>query len=269
MLSIGEFSKVTGLTVKTLRLYDEKGLLPPTMTAADSGYRYYDPACADRARVIKRLRELDLSLEEIAEILRMGGDDADIVSILERHAAVIEERLTRFRNIHQALNTIITTEREAQMIAKTVEFNIEEKVLGKVLVAGIRATGRYDQSGARFGALGRALGMHINGKPLNLIYDSEYKENDADFESCMPVRKSFSKPGIQFHELDGGKAVSLLHRGSYHTIGESYCRVFDYVRSRQWTVRSPTREVYIKGPGMVFRGNPQKYLTEIQVLVDG
>jgi effector-binding domain-containing protein len=45
--------------------------------------------------------------------------------------------------------------------------------------------------------------------------------------------------------------------------------VFEYLKSHKLEPLSPTREVYLKGPGMIFRGNPRKYLTEIQVLVDG
>ena len=84
MLSIGEFSRVTGLTVKTVRLYDERGILPPAVVSDDSGYRYYNAACVERARVIKQLRELDFSLAAIAEILATGKDEADILSFLER-----------------------------------------------------------------------------------------------------------------------------------------------------------------------------------------
>ncbi len=70
MFTIGDFSKITGLTVKTIRFYHEKGLLTPTCVDEQTGYRYYDRSKVERARAIAHLRSLDLSIEEIGEILR-------------------------------------------------------------------------------------------------------------------------------------------------------------------------------------------------------
>src|SRR5690348_16394095 len=110
MLSIGEFSRVTGLTIKTIRLYDEKGLLPPAVVRDETGYRYYDAASVERARVIKQLRDLEFSLAEIARILEAGNDEADIVSFLERQKDVIANKLERYAQVHRALETVIRTE---------------------------------------------------------------------------------------------------------------------------------------------------------------
>lgn len=70
MFSIGEFSKITSLSIKKLRFYHEKGLLSSASVDAGSGYRYYDQANVERPRVIAALRSLELSLDEIGEILR-------------------------------------------------------------------------------------------------------------------------------------------------------------------------------------------------------
>lgn len=269
MLSIGEFSRVTGLTIKTIRLYDEKGLLTPAAVREDSGYRYYDASCVERARVIKQLRELEFSLVEIAQILEAGSDEADIVSFLERQQEVIANKLEKYARVHRALDTVIQTEREATMAASKQAFSVEEKTVGAILVAGIRGKGVYSDSAERFGRLARAVGRYINGKALGLYYDTEYKEQDADFESCFPVKRAVAKEGIVVHELPGGRCVSLVHRGPYAELGRSYQRVFEYVREKQLAPKPPSREVYLKGPGMIFKGNPKNYLTEIQIFVDG
>ena len=66
LFSIGEFSQISGLSVKALRFYDEKGLLKPAQVDATSGYRFYDAGSAERARVIARLRELKPDLIVVA-----------------------------------------------------------------------------------------------------------------------------------------------------------------------------------------------------------
>ncbi len=268
MLSIGEFSRVTGLTVKTLRLYDENGLLPPAVINPDTGYRFYSQANVERARVIQQLRALELPLETIANILGQTQDESDLVAVLEKHAAVIEEKLRNYTTIHRSLGAIIQAEKEATMLTDAA-FDIQEKQVEAVLVAGIRGKASYDDSGRRFGLLGRAVGMGMAGKAMNLIYDTEYKEADADFESCFPIKKPIKAAGIDVHQLPAGRALTLIHRGPYDRIGESYGRLFEHLSARKLTATLPSREVYLKGPGMLFKGNPKNYLTEIQILIDG
>src|SRR5262249_26598380 len=145
---------------------------------------------------------------------------------------------------------------------------VEERDLPPVLVAGIRMTGHYRDCGQGFAQLGRKLRSNIAGAPLCLQYDGEYRDGDANFEPCFPVRREASVPGASVRTLPGGRCVALVHRGPYEELGRSYERVLRYVKERGYRVTLPSREVYLKGPGMIFRGNPKKYLTEIQLLVE-
>ena len=153
------------------------------------------------------------------------------------------------------------------MTADTMDRKVREKVLEPMLIAGIRTTGCYGDSGKLFGKLGRAVGSIAKGKPLNLYYDGEYKEEDADFESCFPVKKTKEVDGIDFRELPGGRCLSLLHYGPYEELHRSYAQLLGYVEEHGLKTVLPSREVYIKGPGMIFRGNPKKYITELQVML--
>lgn len=143
-------------------------------------------------------------------------------------------------------------------------FVIQERVLEPVLVAGIRMTGCYGDCGKGFKQLGRKVGRHIAGKPMCLFYDGEYREGDANFEPCMPIRKLVQVEGVEVRELPGGRCLSLMHLGHYDRLRESYAKLRDYVQAHGCNVTLPTREIYHKGPGMIFWGNPAKYLTEIQ-----
>jgi DNA-binding transcriptional MerR regulator/effector-binding domain-containing protein len=267
VFTIGEFSKITGLTVKTLRFYHDQGLLIPTSVDDETGYRYYDRSKIETARIITHLRSLDLSLEEIGTILRNAGDDADLREIMERQKSLLETKIQRYREIVRSLNQFLAVEEEARKLMTQSPFQIEEKQTDPILVAGIRMKGRYADCGPIFARLGKSLGRYINGKPLMLFYDSEYRETDADIEPCMPVRNCKPVDGISIRQLPGGRCVSLLHKGQYDQLGQSYAKILDYVRGKGYEVQLPTREIYHKGPGMIFRGNPKNYLTEIQFLV--
>lgn len=267
MYTIGEFSKITGLSVKTLRFYHEQGLLVPSAIDAETGYRYYAPALVERARVVTRLRALEFSLADIAEMLAQHDDESDILAYLERHREEIQARLRAYREIGQALDKIITQEREARATMNSASFEVQEKDVPAMTIAGIRMQGRYCDCGPAFAKLGRRCGFRICGKPMMLIYDHEYREDDANFEPAMPVRGGKSGDGIEIRDLPGGRAVTLLHQGPWDDLGRSYAKVLDYVKQKGYEIQAPCREVYLKGPGMIFKGNPKKYLTEIQMLL--
>jgi DNA-binding transcriptional MerR regulator/DNA gyrase inhibitor GyrI len=266
--SIGQFSKIVGMSVKTLRFYHDEGVLVPSYVDPDSGYRYYAQRDAEKARVVGHLRELEFSLSEIREMLGEYDDEADLLEYLERHRDVFQQRIRRFRDVVSSLDRIISREREAQVTMRTSTFEVEEKVLEPMLIAGIRMKGKYSDCGKGFAQVGKDLGRFISGKPFCLYYDGEYRPDDADLEACMPVRKPKAEvPGISIRELPGGRCVSLMHKGPYDQLGRSYARVLDYIRTKGLKPQLPSREIYHKGPGMIFKGNPQKYLTEIQIVV--
>lgn len=268
MFSIGEFSTITGLSVKTLRHYHEKGLLPPPHVDERSGYRYYNQQSVERARVIVQLRAMEFGLESIAEILAHCEDEADVLDYLDRHKQALESRIETQRGIVKSLAQIIAKEKEAMRAMESSEFHIEEKRVEPLLMAGVRLKGKYSECGKGFALIGRKLGRYLCGKPFCLYYDGEYREDDADFEACMALRDG-AKPaeGVSVRTLPGGRCVCLTHKGPYEELGRSYQKILEYIKAKGYETLLPSREVYLKGPGMIFKGNPRNYLTEIQILI--
>ena len=268
MFSIGEFSKVTGLTVKTLRFYQEQGILIPSFVEPGSGYRFYSESKTETARVISALRELEFSIAEIKQILSTHDDDADIVAYLESRKTELQKRMSKDRKTVGRLNEIITHEKEASKTMEGRTFQVELKDVEPQLVASIKMQGHYSDCGNGFGRIGRKFGRHICGHAMLLCHDSEYREGDANFEVAMPIKKGESTNEIDVKELNGGRCVSLMHLGPYSELSRSYEAIFKYARENELKYSVPSREVYHKGPGMIFKGNPKKYLTEIQLMLD-
>jgi DNA-binding transcriptional MerR regulator len=261
--NIGEFSKVTGLSVKTLRFYHEKGILVPSSVDEATGYRSYDESKIEKARIIMRLREMEFSLEDIATVLGECADEADILNYLVRQKDILQQRIREDRDIVRSLNEIITRELEAKQLMENSSFVVEERTLEPTLIAGLRMKGKYSDCGSGFSRLGKLVGRYICGKALCLYYDCEYREEDADYETCFPIRREVQVPGVSVRTLPGGRSLSLIHRGPYPALGRSYARILAYARERSLNLLLPTREVYVKGPGLIFHGNPKNYLTEI------
>lgn len=105
-MQIGRFARLTGLTVKALRHYDELGLLRPAAVDPDTGYRSYAPEQVELAETIRQLRQLQLPLDEIATLL--GTDDPAVHKrLLAGHQRRIAGRQVELRWIQQRLQSLI------------------------------------------------------------------------------------------------------------------------------------------------------------------
>jgi DNA-binding transcriptional MerR regulator len=264
--TIGEFSRITGLSIKTLRFYDEKGLLPPAAVADASGYRYYDASSLERARIITRQRELQFPLQDIAAVLAECSDDSQLISHFQLQLKVIQERLRTDQRTAKALEAAIACEAEAAALTAVGKFKVEERKVEPVIVAGCRMRGRYSDCGNGFRIIAKAMGRFLAGKPLCLYYDGEFKEEDADFEPCFPLRRTAAQPaGISVRTLPAVHCLTLIHQGPWPQLGRSYRLILSELHRRGLSAVLPTRECYLKGPGMIFKGSPRNYLTEIQI----
>src|ERR1700745_3286986 len=108
-LTIGEFAQVTQLSVRTLRKYHERALLEPAIVDPDSGYRYYTSEQIPAAQVIHRLRELDMPLREVREMLTTPDPDAR-ASLVAAHLDRLESELDRTRMAVTSLRRLLQPE---------------------------------------------------------------------------------------------------------------------------------------------------------------
>ena len=265
MYTIGEFSVITKLTVKTLRFYHEEGLLVPDYIDGETSFRYYNDSSVKKAETIAFLRSLDLGIRDIAAILEVSHEDGDIHSVLAQQKEILEQRIEKYASALERIETVMNTSRKYSMnIANGV---VLEKHLDDILFAGVRYRGRYEDLGNAFREAGRKAGKCISGPAMSMDYNFEYMGNDADIEGGFPLSKKIKADGIDVRVIKGGKAVTIAHHGSYTTLGNTYQKLFTHIEENKYTMIPPCREIYHKGPGMIFRGNPDKYLTEIQILV--
>ena len=109
--------------------------------------------------------------------------------------------------------------------------DVQEKTVPPTLIAGVRMKGHYADCGKGFAKIGRSLGRFIAGPAFLLHYDTEYKEDDADFEACMPIRPTTKQvDGVSVRQLPGVRCVCLIHKGPYDQLGPSYAKALKYAR---------------------------------------
>ncbi|WP_158264808.1 GyrI-like domain-containing protein [Blastopirellula marina] len=260
MFTTSEFSRVSGLSIDMLHLLRQQEVLIAARPSDDDDAAAYDPSQLPIAQAIYHLGQIEIPLERMKSLLTQNVGKIDLATLLSSRERP-SEPAKRTEQVAPQIADQPTTEalREFE--------DIEERKVGRLLVAGIRMRGKYRECGRAYGKISWQYGRQLCGPAMMLHYDKEFKQDDADFEACFPIRQGESQKGIEVHELDGGRLVSLVHRGPYETLAGSYDRLLRYVRERHVGYVLPTRECYVKGPGWLFRGNPEKYVTELQILV--
>ncbi|MEV5487858.1 MerR family transcriptional regulator [Streptomyces bobili] len=189
LLTIGAFAARARLSAKALRLYDRLGLLAPAHVDEVSGYRYYRAGQAERARLVALLRQLDMPLARIAEVIGAAdGDEA--AERLNAYWADVETRIAAQRTLTEYLRARLSgrnSEMYATFEVETVEVPaqvvITEKrhMLADELPAWIGASlGRLEEA-ARAACGGGA------GSPFVVYHSEVTQESDGPVESCVPV----------------------------------------------------------------------------------
>lgn len=260
MYKIGEFSKITGLTVKALRYYHEEGIIIPDSVDNMTGYRLYDKQQIDIAGAVRLLRDCTFSVKEIKEIISTIDDLNDLPYFMNEKIETIENEMASLKKIKKKL---INETNKQKDVKNMNDYEVNEKTLDSQLVLSVRYKGAYDECGKYMGELYKqAKGQNKDG-PFNRYYDEGYEEV-ADVEVCLPIKKEVKTTGdIEVKTLPSEEGIAVIHIGPYDQIGGAYQALADYASEKGLDLDVPCREYYLKGPGMLFRGNPNKYVTEV------
>jgi effector-binding domain-containing protein len=267
MFKIGEFSKLSHVTVKTLRYYDRIGLLKPAEVDRFTNYRYYSASQLPRLNRILALKGLGLSLDQIGRLLKQDLPPEQIRGMLRLKQVEIQEQLdqeqARLARVEQRLRQI---EQEETMPSQEVVL----KEVPSQPVASVRDVvptfGHIDQL---FGEIFAYLGQHRlnpSGPPATIYHDKEFREQDVDVEIAVPVAGPVSEgERVTSRELPGSQMACIVHQGGYETIGGTYGQVMGWIEDNDHRIAGPPREIYLKGPES--GDDPSTYVTEIQVPV--
>lgn len=265
MYKIGEFSKITSFTVKALRFYEEKEILIPSARDDESGYRLYSEADIEKAKLIALLKAVDFTISEIKEVVDNCQTPSDLSYYLEEKRTWFADRIKEYTDKSEKIKKIISKPKGGE---KIMAYDIKEKILDEVLVASIRYKGRYEECGEYIKKLFSVVKNKCNGAPFNIYYDGEFKDDDADIEVCVPVKSAVFGNGVESRKIPAVKTITTIHQGGYETLSNAHKALFDYVNSNGIKLKPEVRETYLKGPGMLFKGNPNNYVTEISYSVE-
>ena len=265
MFKIGDFSRLSFVTVKTLHYYDEIGLLKPVKVDRFTGYRYYSANQLPRLNYIIALKNLGLSLDEIAILVNDNLTPARIRDIFVLKQAELRRKAGETqRRLEQVEKLLKQIEHDGKM----PDYQILIKKVEPIKIASVRGTVPTYRDimmlGEKLLPLYKNHASRIAGPFLAIYHDMEYREKDVDMEVAIPVNGDLKveKP-VTVRELPGEDTVaSTVHHGPYDNIGQAYQALMTWCEVNGYELSGPDREVYLACPPAV--KDPADYVTELQ-----
>jgi DNA-binding transcriptional MerR regulator len=269
---IGEFSRLSLVSVKALRYYDELGLLKPARVDEWTGYRYYSTNQLARLNRVLVLKDMGLSLEQIALLLDNEPTPDQIRGMLRLKQAEISQQLiegqARLQRIEAWLQAF---EKEAIMPA----YDVILKSVAPLRVASIRGVApSMEQIGPTLDRLFDQVVGYISqhgatpvGPGITLYHTVGSSETDISVEACMPFNGSLNNgEQVKVSELPAVETMaSVIHHGPFSTLSQAYSAILSWIEANGYRVSGPNRELnleYERG------GDQSKYVSEIQFPVE-
>lgn len=268
MLKIGDFSKLSQVSIKALRLYNEIGLLKPISVDRFTGYRFYSASQLPRLNRILAFKDLGFSLEQISQLLNEEISPEQMRGMLRLKQAnlqqQIEEEQSRLLRVAARLKQI---EQENVMS----DYEVVIKKLEPITVASIREIlPNYSMICKLFQELYAYLGQQGITKfeyDAGIWHDYGYKESDVDGEAVLAVPSSVKgNERIKVYELQGYDAIAcVVHQGSYRELPNAYQHLLTWIENNGYRCIGANREFYIQGGTDL---DNESYITEIQFPIE-
>ena len=264
MLKIGEFSKLSRVSVRMLRHYDEIGLLKPAEIDRFTDYRYYRE---DQLPVIGRitaLKDMGFPLADIVRILEVY-DDRDQ---LEQFFSARQEELEKLSRDTEHKLTLLDTARKRLRKEENMSYNVTVKTIPERYAATVQMTiPRYEDEGMIWGILvEETCRMNLAEADPCLAavtyLDGEYKEIDVEMMAWKTVKGNYQDTEhVKFRTLPEETVASCTYKGSYTQITEVYSAVIAWMEANGYEPAGPMFNIYHVSPHET--QNPDEFVTEI------
>ena len=268
-LKIGEFSKMMQVTVKTLRHYEQKGLLIPDEVDEWTGYRYYSITQMQRLNTIRGLQRQGFTLEEIKELLEDGAQMPSVDQLTRK----IEETEQQLQLLMERRNQLLKWMDSHKQKSTMEKFSIQS--LPEIIVASHReAISDYSALGLlcvnKIGPEMQRLGCKCPppGYCFTIEHNQEFSAGNIDIEYCEQVEEmGVDSDIIQFKHLPAvAKALCMKHTGPYDRFHESYAEAFKYMEKQDYKMAGHPRTCYIDG--VWNQDDPEQWLSIIQIPIE-
>lgn len=248
MLTIGSFSRATHLSIRTLRRYHEQGLLVPAAVHPDTGYRSYGREQILDAQLIHRLRDMDLPLAVVGQLVE-ARDPNLTVKVLGEHRAELQCRRLDLERMIAGVEEVLAG--PASLDVGPV--HLRDQSPDPVLVVRGRTPERdFAAWFARaFGVLhvhAARAGLTVVGPGGARFPDRQWDSAAVETEALLPVDRAVAGDGVAAGRLPAGRLAVVLHAGPYGGVAAAHGRLGDWAATHGVEPAGSLQEFYLIGP---------------------
>jgi DNA-binding transcriptional MerR regulator len=252
VIRIGDFARLSQVSVVTLRHYDEVGLLKPVLVDPFTGYRYYSVAQLPRLNRILALKDLGFSLDQIADVLVADLTPDQLRGMLKLKRAEVEQRLA---SEQARLVAIEARLRQIEMEDSVSDFDVVLKTVPAMLVAACRVTiPTNDQVPAYLGPAYavaydyvRSQGAKDTGPCLAVWHTPADVYANEDAEAVVPIDRPLPGTGrVRVYELPQVQVAAVVHHGNFEDFTQGHKALLTWIEANGYRIAGPYREIYIK-----------------------
>lgn len=265
MFKIGDFSRVSHVSIRMLRHYDKLGLLTPDTIDEESGYRYYLASQLRTVNKIQKLKAMGFSLAVIKEILASEDDIDEIKTHFTIREEELKEELINLKQQSSLLEDALVLLREDVV---EMDYNVILKEVPERKVISTRAIlGSYDQEGILWEKAFKEVGkqqVKMAKMPygMAIFHDKEYKEADVDVEVQTAVEGDYTDTDeVIFKTAPAVKVASVTMNGSYEQMSAVSETIAKWIEKNNYELNGPMFNIYHVSPGQ--DPNPENWITEV------
>jgi DNA-binding transcriptional MerR regulator len=258
-LTIGEFSRITHLSIKTLRRYHEAGLLEPAHVDGQTGYRYYSSAQIPTAQGIYRFRELGMPVREVGELVAVTDPGAR-AALIAHHLERLETQLDQTRAAVASLRRLLQPGPAPLEVHRYRRPATTVAAVNGVVDRSDILTW-YDSAMNDLGAALDAACAVRTGPPGGLYDDELFTQERGTMVVYIPVADPPSHGTVQPFTITATDLATTIHTGPHHDIDVTYAALGGYLSQQALQVAGPVHEIYHVGPRDT--GDSSQWRTEI------
>lgn len=265
--TISEIAEYFNISTQTLRYYDRIGLLKPETTAESSGYRLYGGEQFDKLYLIRELKQLGLSLDQIKNYCETK-DIRELGRILDETSEILGIKIQEYQAIKKHVDDYLRSIRllESARGRNICEFRPIRERYAYIVEANFHADSLLQSMGMLQESYTRSSLRRVEPGHLVLgIHREELEQKNLggyNFIGNMLKRHVNHKNVRTFPE---GLYAVACHLGNYDTIFDTYRKLLRYIRQNHYSIAGDSLEVSITD--MAFTDNPAEFVTEIQIPV--
>jgi DNA-binding transcriptional MerR regulator len=260
--SIGDLSKITRVSGKTLHKYHQEGLVDPSRIDKFTSHRYYDESSLHRVEIVNQFHKLGIPAETIKGLLAKHKDTRNLVKHLQTSLTEDNHPGERYGITHENLLSFL----HIQSADKIQVGKLEIKKLPDIFVACDRFHGKSEDISLHHANLLKICGAVADGQPITLFHDDHQFTDEMDLECCLPVKQQVPAAGITFRNLPGTKAAVIKYEGPCEKIWLGYQKIIDYLNKNNLAIQTPSREAHLLN-GKFFPEEDHLARIEIQFLI--